>query len=79
MMKLSTAIGVLNLDVYCVVHYFKQEGVKTCFNCINGNTNLIQHRFIKSFVFQLCRISHSEKIKVVSIEHLKQKLSLGNN
>ena len=49
------------------------------FNCIIGSTKLIQHQFIKSFVFQLGRISHSEKIKVVSIEHLKQKLSLDNN
>ena len=55
------------------------EGPKTCFNCIIGNTKLIHHRFIKSFVFQLSRISHSEKIKVVSIEHLKQNLSLDNN
>ena len=47
--------------------------VKKCFNCIIGNTKLIQHRFIKSFVFQIGRISHSEKI-----EHLKQKLSLDN-
>ena len=53
--------------------------VKTSFNCIIGNTKLIQYRFIKSCVFQLGRISHSEKIKVVSIEHLKQKLSLDNN
>ena len=37
------------------------RGSKTCFNCIIGNTRLIQHRFIKSFVFQLGRISHSEK------------------
>ena len=35
-------------------------GVKTCFHYITGNTKLIQHRFIKSFVFQLCRIRHSE-------------------
>ena len=40
---------------------------------------LIQHRFIKSFVFRLGRINRSEKIKVVPIEHLKQKLSLDNN
>ena len=52
-----------------------KKEVKTCFNCIIGNTKLIQHRFIKPFVFQLDRISHSEK-KVVSIEHLKQNLSL---
>ena len=37
-----------------------KKGVETCFNCIIGNTKLIQHRFIKSFVFQLGRISHSE-------------------
>ena len=40
-----------------------KRGVKTRFNCIIGNTKLIQHRFIKSFVFQLGRISNSEKIK----------------
>ena len=56
-----------------------KRGSKTCFNYIVGNTKLIQHRFIKYFVFQLRRISLSEKIKVVSIEHLKQKLSLDNN
>ena len=38
-----------------------KRGVKTCLNCIIGNTALIQHRFIKSFVFQPCRISHPEK------------------
>ena len=56
-----------------------KRGVKTCFNCIIGNTKLIRYRFIKSFVFQLGQISHSEKIKVVSIEHSKQNLSLNNN
>ena len=50
-----------------------------CFNSINDNTKLMQHRLIKYFVFQLCRIGHSEKkIKVVSIEHKEQKLSLEN-
>ena len=55
-----------------------KRGVETCFNCIIGNTKLIQHGLIKSFIFQLGRIRHSEK-KVVSIEHLEQKLSLDNN
>ena len=36
-------------------------GLKTCLNCTTGNTKLIQHRFIKSFVFPLCRIRHSKK------------------
>ena len=37
---------------------------------INGNTKLMQHRFIKSLVLQLDRIGHSDKkTKVVSIEH----------
>ena len=40
-----------------------KRGVKNCFNCIIGNTKLIQHWFIKSFVFHLGRISHSEKNK----------------
>ena len=34
---------------------------KTCFNCIISNIKLIRHRLIKSFVFQLGRISHSKK------------------
>ena len=39
-------------------------------NSINGNTKLMQHRFIKSLVLHLDRIGHSEKkTKVVSIEH----------
>ena len=48
-----------------------KRGVKTCFNSINGNTKLMQHRFIKSLILQLDhRIGHSEKkTKVVSIEH----------
>ena len=57
----------------------KKRGVKTCFDSIIGNTKLIQH-WIMSFVFQLGRIGHFEnQIKVVSIEHLKQKLILENN
>ena len=39
----------------------KREVKKTCFNSIIANSNLIQHRFIKSFVFQLGQIGHSEK------------------
>ena len=39
-----------------------KRGVKTCFNCFywQNNIDTVQHRFIKSFVFQLGRISHSE-------------------
>ena len=50
------------------------------FNSIVRNTKLIQHWIITSFVLQLGRIGHFEKqIKVTSIEHLKQNLSLENN
>ena len=38
-----------------------KRGVKTCFNSINGNTKLMQLRFIKSLVLQLDRIGRSEK------------------
>ena len=40
-----------------------KRGVKNVFQLIIDNARLIQHRFIKSFVFQLQvgRISHSEK------------------
>ena len=40
-----------------------KRGSKTCFNFIIGHTKLILHRFLKSFVFQLGRISHSETNK----------------
>ena len=58
-----------------------KRGVKNVFQLHYWQyQKLIQHPFIKSFVFQLGRISHSEKkIKIVSIKHLKQKLSLENN
>ena len=38
-----------------------KRGVKNVFNSINGNTKLMQHRFIKSLVLQLDRIGHSKK------------------
>ena len=57
-----------------------KRGSKTRFNSIISNTKWIQHWIIKSFVFQLGRIGHFEKKKkVISIEHLKQNLSLENN
>ena len=62
MVKLRTAIGVLKLDVYCVVHYFKQErGQKRVSNALLAIQNGYRMAFLKSFVFQLGRISHSEK------------------
>ena len=71
------AFGVLYLDFYCVSHHFKQErGHKRVSTELLAIQKLIQHQFIKSFVFQLGQISQFEKIKVFSIEHLKQKLSL---
>ena len=43
-----------------MVRCFKQErGQKRV--SINGNTKLMQHRFLKSLVLQLDRIGHSEK------------------
>ena len=49
------------------------NGSKTCFNCVICNAKLIQHRFIKkNLLFQFGRITHFEKIKVVSIEALRQ-------
>ena len=38
-----------------------KRGAKTCLSCIIGNAKLIQHRFIKYFVFQLGRIGHTKK------------------
>ena len=60
--KLRTAIGVLKLDAYCVVHYFKQEmgqkRVSTALLAIKNDTASVQKN---SFVFRLGRISHYEK------------------
>ena len=42
---------------------FNNRGVFTCFKCIIGNTKLIQHRFIKSFVFEFGRIAILKKNK----------------
>ena len=38
-----------------------KRGVKNVFQLHFGDTKLIQHRFIKSLIFQLGRISHTEK------------------
>ena len=57
-----------------------KRGVKSMFQLHYWQYKIDTASVIKSFVFQLGRISHSEKkIKVVSIDHLKQKLSLDNN
>ena len=62
MIKLRTAIGVLKLDVYCAVHYFKQErGQKRVPTALLAKQNGYSIGFLKSFVFELGRISHSEK------------------
>ena len=40
-----------------------KRGVKTCFNSIIGNTKLIQHRFIKSFLSSLVESAILKKDK----------------
>ena len=51
----------LNLISAALFITLNKREVKTCF--LIGNTKLIQHRFIKSCVCQLGRMSHFEKIK----------------
>ena len=36
------------------------EGLEMCFNCINCNVKLIQHRLIKFSCLRRCRINHAE-------------------
>ena len=36
------------------------EGSEMCFNCINCNVKLIQHRLVKFFCLKRCRINHAE-------------------
>ena len=36
------------------------EGSEMCFNCINCNVKLIQHRLIKFPCLKRCRINHAE-------------------
>ena len=40
-----------------------KEGSKTCFNSINGNTKLMQHRFIKSLFTSLIELAILKKDK----------------
>ena len=64
--KLRKPLAYFNSISTASVVALNKRGVK---NSINGNTKLMQHRFIKSLVLQLGRIGHSEKkTKVVSIE-----------
>ena len=80
MIKLKTTIGVLKLDVYCVVHYFKQERVKNVFStALLAIQNGYSIGFKSPLFFSLVESVILKRIKVVSIEHLKQKLSLDNN
>ena len=36
------------------------KGLEMCFNCINCNVKLIQHRLIKFSCLRQCRINHAE-------------------
>ena len=36
------------------------EGLEMCFNCINYNVNLIQHRLIKLSGLKRCRINRAK-------------------
>ena len=36
------------------------EGSEMCFNCINCNVKLMQHRLIKLSCLERCRINHAE-------------------
>ena len=80
-MKLMKANGVLLLDFFCVVYCFKQErDQKTCFNCIVCNTKIDTASVYEAFYFSdWSNQPFLKKIKIVTIEHLKQKLSLENN
>ena len=42
------------------------EGPELCFNCINCNVKLIQHRFIKFSCLKQCRINDAEMNKRMS-------------
>ena len=73
-------MGIIQFYFFCVVRCIKQgRGQKTCFNGINRNTKLIQHR-LKSLLFpSWVETAILEKNKVVSDEPLKQTLSLRNH
>ena len=53
-------IRVVKSDFSCVVRGFNTEGSEMCFNCINCNVKLIQHRLIKFFCLKRCRINYAE-------------------
>ena len=56
-----------------------KRGVKNVFQLHYWQYKINTVSVYKVLRFPAWSISHSEKIKVVSIEHLKQKLSLENN
>ena len=39
------------------------EGSEMCFNCINCNVKIMQHRLIKFSCLKQCRINHAEMIE----------------
>ena len=47
------------------------EGSEMCFNCINCNVKLIQHRLIKFPCLKRCRINFAEMNKRMSIMSLE--------
>ena len=79
LIKLRKAIGVL-LDFYCIVHYFKQErGQKRVSTALLAIQNWYSIGLLSPLFFSLVESAILKKIKIVSIKHLKQKLSLENN
>ena len=59
-LHVQKAIRVVKSDSTALFEALNTEGSEMCFNCINCNVQLIQHRLIKFSCLKRCRIKHAE-------------------
>ena len=59
-LHVQKAIRVFSLISTALFVVLNTEGSKMCFNCINCNVKLIQHRLIKFSCLKRCRVNHGE-------------------
>ena len=55
--KRSELFSIISTALFVALN---TEGSEMCFNCINCNVKLIQHRLIKVSCLKRCRINHAE-------------------
>ena len=74
--KRSELFSLISITLFVALN---TEGSEMCFNCINCNVKLIQHRLKKISCLKRCRINDAEMNERLSKLRLLHLLSLGNN